>query len=428
MRILFLTENFPPETNAAASRVYERACYWAAGGHDVTIVTSAPNFPEGKLFAGYHNRWRAVERMSGIRVVRVKTFIARNEGVARRTLDFMSFMVSAFGSGLFERRPDVIAATSPQFFAAVAGWALAAARRIPFVFELGDLWPASIAAVGAMRNRPVLRALERLELFLYRRAASVVALSPAFRDDLIRRGIAHDKIAVVINGVDLARYGARPRDAALAAEWGLSGRFVIGYVGTHGMAHALGNVLDAAERLRGNDRVRFLLVGAGAERAQLVADAQRRTLTNVVFAPMQPKSRMPAVWSLCDVALVHLKNAPAFAEVIPSKIFEAMAMGLPLLVAAPAGIASRLVAGDGAGLIVPAEDPDALARAAETLADDAALRQRLAAASGAAAPNYSRARQADAMLAVLRAAADGDGAHAARYATHAQAGAETPRG
>ena len=428
MRILFLTENFPPETNAAASRVYERACYWAAGGHDVTIVTSAPNSPEGKLFAGYHNRWRAVERMSGIRVVRVKTFIARNEGVARRTLDFMSFMVSAFSAGLFEKRPDVIAATSPQFFAAVGGWALAAARRIPFVFELGDLWPASIAAVGAIRNRSILRALERLELFLYRRAASVVALSPAFRDDLIRRGIAHDKIAVVINGVDLARYGARPRDAALAAEWGLGGRFVIGYVGTHGMAHALGNVLDAAERLRGNDRIRFLLVGAGAERPQLVADAQRRALTNVVFAPMQPKSRMPAVWSLCDVALVHLKDAPAFAEVIPSKIFEAMAMGLPLLVAAPAGIASRLVDGDGAGLIVPAEDPDALARAAETLADDAALRQRLATASRAAAPNYSRARQADAMLAVLRAAADGDGAHAARYATHAQAGAETPHG
>ena len=428
MRILFLTENFPPETNAAASRVYERACYWAADGHDVTIITSAPNFPDGKLFAGYHNPWWAMERMSGIRVVRVKTFIAKNEGVARRTLDFVSFMVSAFGAGLFEKRPDVIAATSPQFFAAVGGWALAAARRIPFVFELGDLWPASIAAVGAMRNRPVLRALERLELFLYRRAASVVALSPAFRDDLIRRGIAHDKIAVVINGVDLARYGARPCDAALAAEWGLTGRCVIGYVGTHGMAHALGNVLDAAERLRGNDRVRFLLVGAGAERAQLVADAQARALTNVVFAPMQPKSRMPAVWSVCDVALVHLKNAPAFAEVIPSKIFEAMAMGLPLLVAAPAGIATRLVEDDGAGLIVPAEDPDALARAAETLADDAALRRRLAAASSAAAPKYSRARQADAMLAVLRAAADGDGAHAARYVTPAQASAETPHG
>jgi len=428
MRILFLTENFPPETNAAASRVYERACYWAAAGHDVTVLTSAPNFPEGRLFAGYRNRWRGVEVMSGIRVVRVKTFIARNEGVARRTLDFLSFMVSGVAAGLFERHPDVIAATSPQFFAAVGGWALAAIRRVPFVFELGDLWPASIAAVGAMKNRPLLRALERLELFLYRRAAAVVVLSPAFRDDLIRRGIPSDKIAVVINGVDLPRYSPRPRDAALAAEWGLTGRFVIGYVGTHGMAHALTNVLDAAERLRAEDNIRFLLVGAGAERSQLVAEAERRALGNVVFAPMQPKSRMPAVWSLCDVALVHLKNAPAFAEVIPSKIFEAMAMGLPLLVAAPDGVARRIVEGDGAGLTVPAEDPVLLADAAARLAADDALRRRLARAANEAAPKYSRAHQADAMLAVLRAAAAGDGANAAGYATRAGANAGTQHG
>jgi glycosyltransferase involved in cell wall biosynthesis len=180
---------------------------------------------------------------------------------------------------------------------------------------------------------------------------------------------------------------------------------VAGYVGTHGMAHALHNVLDAAERVKADDRIRFLLVGAGAERDALISTAKQRGLSNVVFAPMQPKARMPAVWSLCDVALVHLKDAPAFAEVIPSKIFEAMAMGLPLLVATPDGVARRLVEEDRAGLTVPAENPAALAEAILRLAADDALRSRLAAAALAAAPKYTRARQADAMLNVLRAAA-----------------------
>ncbi|MBI1985964.1 MAG: glycosyltransferase family 4 protein [Rhodospirillales bacterium] len=188
MRILFLTENFPPETNAAATRVYERACYWVKWGHAVTVITQAPNFPEGRLHDRYTNLWRQVEDMSGIRVVRVKTFIAPNKGVVRRSLDFLSFMVTGVLAGLGESRPDIVAATSPQFFAAVGGWALAAMRGRPFVFELGDLWPASIAAVGAMRRGFLLGLIENLELFLYRRAEAVVALTQAFKDNLVQRG------------------------------------------------------------------------------------------------------------------------------------------------------------------------------------------------------------------------------------------------
>ncbi len=228
MKILFLSDNFPPETNAAATRVYERACYWIEAGHEVVVLTSAPNFPEGRLFSGFRNSWRNVENMSGIRVVRVKTFITANQGVALRTLDFMSFMVSAFVNGLLEKRPNVIVSTSPQFFAAVGGWALGACRRVPFVFELGDLWPASIIAVGAMKQSWVLKFMEWLELFLYRRAATVVALTQAFKRNLIARGIAPDKIAVVINGVDSGRYGPRPRDEKLAAEWKLGECFTVG--------------------------------------------------------------------------------------------------------------------------------------------------------------------------------------------------------
>jgi colanic acid biosynthesis glycosyl transferase WcaI len=407
MKILFLTENFPPETNAAATRVYERALYWLRDGHEVTVVTSAPNFPEGRLFDGYRNRWRQVENRDGIRVVRVKTYISRNEGVARRTLDFVSFMFSAVFFGLFERRPDVISATSPQFFAAVGGWLLSIFRRRPFVFELGDLWPASIVAVGAMKPSLPIRMVERHELFLYRRSAAVAALTHAFRENLVRRGIDPSKIRVVRNGVDSARYGPRPRDAALAEKWGLKDKFVIGYIGTHGLAHALENVVRAADLLRGEPDIAFLFAGAGAARERLMREAETLGLENVVFMPMQPKDTMPAVWSLCDVALVHLKNEPTFTEVIPSKIFEAMAMGLPLLFAAPDGEATEIVSSERAGRVVAPEDPRALADAVLSLRSDETARRTLAENALAAAPRYSRERQAELMIEVFEAAVEG---------------------
>ena len=179
MKILFLTENFPPESNAAASRVFERACYWTNWGHDVTVITSAPNFPQGVLHPGFRNRWYQTEMMDGIRVVRVKTFIAPNRGTIPRVLDFLSFMITGFCAALAQKRPDVVVATSPQFLTAVAGWLAASVKRKPFVFELGDIWPASIVAVGAMEQGFLLRLIERFELFLYRRSAAVAALTAA---------------------------------------------------------------------------------------------------------------------------------------------------------------------------------------------------------------------------------------------------------
>ena len=404
MKILFLTENFPPETNAAAARVFERALYWINAGHGVTVITCAPNFPQGALFAGYQNRWHQTEHMSGIKVVRVKTFISANRGVIRRSLDFLSFGIMGFVAGLLQPRPDIVAATSPQFFAAVAGWAISACRRLPFIFELGDLWPNSIAAVGAMKKGVLLNLVEKFELFLYRRSTRVAALTHAFKRNLINRGINEDKIDVVLNGVDLPRYAPQPRDDSLAEEWRLQGKFVIGYVGTHGMAHGLINVLDAAEKLQDRDDIRFLLAGAGAEREMLVATAEQKSLNNVVFLPMQPKEKMPAVWSLCDVALVHLKDSPAFAEVIPSKIFEAMAMGLPILLSVPDGEAREIVDGHQAGLWVPPENPESLADAVKNLCDDPNLKDQFAANALAAAPDHSRSVQANEMIAVFEKA------------------------
>ena len=394
MRILFLTENFPPERNASAARVYERACYWVKWGHEVTVLTCAPNFPEGKVFPGYRNRWYQAEMVDGIRVVRVKTFITANEGIVLRTLDFLSFMGSAIVVGLFQKAPDVVISTSPQFFAAIGGWSLAGLRGKPFIFELGDLWPASIAAVGAMGENVFLHWMERLELFLYRRSAAVIALTSSFKDDLVRRGIPRGKIAVVVNGVDLPRYAPRPRDLELAKTYGLDEHFVVGYIGTHGMAHALDKVLDVAERMERLPDVRFLFVGGGAGKAKLEEELAKRKLKNVVLVSPQPKERMPEFWSLCSVALVHLKDTPVFQSVIPSKLFEAMGMGLPILLASPKGEASSIVEKEEAGLWVPAEDPAALEQGILRLKDDGAFYRLCASRSHDAAPRYSRERQA----------------------------------
>jgi colanic acid biosynthesis glycosyl transferase WcaI len=401
MKILLFTDNFPPETNAAAARMFERACYWAQWGHQVTVITSVPNFPQGKVYPGYRNRWFQTEQVDGIRVLRVKTFITANEGFWLRILDFLSYMFMAFVVGLFQEKPDVIAATSPQFFAAVAGWASSIIHRVPFVFELGDLWPKQIIDVGAMKPGLILRLLEKFELFLYARSSAIVALTPAFRDDLVGRGVPPDKISVVVNGVDLPRHRPMPRSRKLADQLSLDGHFVVGYIGTHGMSQALDNVLDAAELLRDHSDVRFLLVGNGAERQHLIAEAERRRLPNVCFVPGQTRAAVQEYWSLCDVALVHLRNAPVFATVIPSKMFEAMAVGLPLLLVAPPGPAKDIVQQEGAGVWVPPADPASFAAAVLRLKQDAALRTKLASGSLASAPRYSRERQARHMLSVL---------------------------
>jgi glycosyltransferase involved in cell wall biosynthesis len=406
MNILFLADNFPPERNAMAARVYERACYWVLWGHRVTVLTCAPNFPEGKVFDGYRNQWHQVEEMSGIRVVRVKTYIAPNAGKYRRIVDTLSYMFSALVAGLFEGRPDVIVATSPQFFGALGGCVLAAIRRVPFVLELSDLWPDSVVAVGAMKHSIALTLIERIELWMYRRAVRIVALTGAFKENLGRRGIDGGKIGVVINGVELSRYAPREKDFELAQRWGLDGPcFVVGYIGTHGMAHALDNVLDAAA-LDGESDIRFLFVGGGAEQERLVAKAQHMGLQNVVFVPAQPKETMPAYWSLCDVALVHLKDTPLFQTVIPSKIFEAMGMGLPILLAAPKGEASEILKESGAGLWVAPERPKELLEAVRLLHSNLELCRSLAGRSREAAFNYTRGRQARDMLAILDEAID----------------------
>lgn len=403
MRILFLTDNFPPESNAPASRTYEHAREWVKQGAEVTVITSAPNFPEGKLYDGYSNRWISKDHRDGIEIWRVKTFISSNEGFLLRTLDFISFMLSSFLFGLFTRRHDVIVGTSPQFFTVMSAWALSKLKRTPFVFELRDIWPDSIVAVGAMERNWVIRFFERIEMFLYAQAKSIIAVTHSFKSSLIERGVDGAKIEVVLNGVDLGNYQPlAQKDPEFSEEYDLSDKFVVGYVGTHGMAHGLEHVVSAAERLRDNPDVRFVFAGSGAERQKIEQLAQEQALPNIVMIAKQPKENMSRLWSLCDVALVSLRDTPLFSTVIPSKIFEAMGMGIPILMSVPIGEATEIVAENQCGICVSPETPVALAEAVTRLFQDPKLLESYAANAKAAAPKFDRASLAKDMLRILR--------------------------
>lgn len=367
MRILFLTDNFPPETNAPATRTFEHARRWVRAGAQVTVVTTAPNFPAGKLMGGYRNRLVQRERLEGIDTIRVWSYITANEGFALRTLDYLSFMVTSFLSALFVRRPDVIVCTSPQFFTACAAYLLSIFKRRPFVFELRDLWPDSIIAVGAMKESPSTRALRRLEYFLYRKAARIVSVTNSFKAVLSGNGIPPEKIAVVRNGADLVGFTPGPKAQALAERHALQGKFVVGYIGTVGMAHGLRTILDAAERLTSEDRIAFMVVGDGAERTSLEAEARARGLSNVRFVGPVGKHEVADYWRLVDTALVLLLDRPAFRHVLPSKMFEAMATARPIVLGV-LGESAELLEGAGAGLVIQPEDARALAEAVGRLA------------------------------------------------------------
>lgn len=403
MHILFLTDNFPPEVNAPASRTFEHCREWVRHGHQVTVITGAPNFPKGKVFAGYRNKLHQTEQMEGIRVIRVWTYITANEGFQRRILDYMSFMVSAFLASLFVRRPDVVIGTSPQFFTACAAWAASAVKRRPFVFELRDLWPESIRVVGAMKNEWILDLLEKVELFLYRRAFRVVSVTHAFKRDLVRRGIDPHKIRVATNGVDIARFKPQPRDAALVRSLGLEGKFVAGYIGTHGLAHSLETILDAAHKAQseGDDTLAFIFLGDGARKADLKARAVDLGLRNVRFVDSVGKDEVPRYWALLDVAIIHLKRSPLFETVIPSKLFECMGMGIPILHGV-AGESAEIVERERVGLTVTPEDSAAMLDGLRRFQRDPALYAQVREHALRAATHYDRSALALSMLETLR--------------------------
>lgn len=403
MHILFLTDNFPPESNAPASRTFEHCREWVRAGHQVTVITCEPNFPKGKVFDGYRNKLWQQEEMSGIRVIRVWSYITANEGFIKRILDYQSYMVSATLAAPFVRGVDVVVGTSPQFFTACAAYFVSRLKRIPFVFELRDMWPESIKAVGAMKDSAVIQLLERVEIFLYRKAARIVTVTHAFKDTLIRRGIDGAKVDVVTNGVDLSHFAPQAKDAALVQKFGLHGMFVAGYIGTHGMAHALETLLDAALTLQqtpGAENVRLLFLGDGARKQDLEIQARAMGLANVMFLESVPKEQVVRYWSLLDVSVIHLRKTDLFTTVIPSKLFECMGMGLPVLHGV-AGESADIVRRERVGKVFEPENAQQLVEGLLGMRDQRDAFANYQRNGLAAAKRYDRKNLAQTMLQVL---------------------------
>ena len=331
-RILFLTDNFPPEVNAPATRTFEHARERVGKGYEVTVITCAPNFPHGKVYEGFRNKLISQEEKEGIKVIRVWTYIAANEGFLKRILDYISFAVMAFLVGLWIRT-DIIVATSPQFFTAVAGRWLSFFKFSPWIMEVRDLWPESIAAVGAINEGKIYKFLEWVELRLYLSAKKIIVVTDTFKRKISARGIDISKIHVHKNGVILDIFEPRPKDRELMkANPQFEGKRVFAFIGTHGMAHGLSFILNSLPKLKHSlPQAHFLLIGEGAEKENLLKQANDLNLENVTFMPFVPKHEVVRYLSLMDVALVNLKKSDTFKTVIPSKIFEAAALQKPIL-------------------------------------------------------------------------------------------------
>lgn len=344
----------------------------------MTVLTCAPNVPDGKVYEGYRNRLTQTETIDGIRVIRVWTFIAANKGTVLRMVNYVSYMCSAALRALFVERPDVIIATSPQLFCGWAGVITRWTRRRPLILEMRDLWAESIVTLTSVDRGRLLRALEWLEFRMYGLARHIVTVGQGYSRELVERGVPAERITIVTNGVDREFFAPRPPDAQLARRIGVAGRFVCSYIGTIGMASGLDVVVRAGLKLRerGRSDIVFLLVGDGANRESLQARVAELGLDNVILTGRQPKALIPAYLSISDCSLVHLRRAPLYTTVLPSKIFEAAHMKRPIVLGVE-GEAARVVTASQGGICIEPDNEDQLLDAVERLVDDPGLRLRL---------------------------------------------------
>jgi colanic acid biosynthesis glycosyl transferase WcaI len=382
VKILYISQYFPPEMGAPAARAAELSRHWAKDGHEVTVLTGFPNHPTGLVPAEYRAKFRRLvsrEMIDGVSVIRTWLFPFPNRRVYERMLNYSSFCASSASTGVFLSRHDVIIATSPQLLVGLSGWWLARCKRVPLVFEVRDLWPESLAAVGmGTRDSLLHRSLARVAGFLYRNSQHIVVVSPPFKDYLITHwNVPRDKISIVENGVEANLFSPQNSDSELRRMLGIEDKFVICYVGTLGMAHGLETVLEAANRLQHTaPEVVFLLIGEGAEKSRMMSVARERRLNNVRFLHQQPREQIPAYICASDACLVTLKKNEVFKTVIPTKMLEFMSCARPVILGVD-GQARRIVEDARAGIFVEPENSEQIANAITQLSSSAELREQL---------------------------------------------------
>jgi glycosyltransferase involved in cell wall biosynthesis len=392
VKILYISQYFPPEMGAPAARAAELAQHWAQAGHEVSVLTGFPNHPTGVVPPEWRSRLRrlvhhervldtpnpsrspgsSAQNTSGhVDVFRTWLWPLPNRKAHERMRNCASFCVSAALRGLAIPRPDVVIASSPQLLVGLSGWWISFARQLPFVFEVRDLWPESLTAVGVGDENSLLHhALAAVAKFLYQRSDRIVVVTPAFQEHLMRHWrVPKEKIAVVENGVETHLFAPAPPQAndVLRRELAAEEKFLVCYIGTMGMAHGLETLLDAAYQLQQqNSNVQFLLVGEGAEKQRIKTLAESRGLSNLRFLDQQPRERIPALISTSDACLVLLKKTDVFKTVIPTKMLEFMSCARPVILGVD-GQARQILEEAGAGIVIEPENAEALVSAIQQL-------------------------------------------------------------
>ena len=412
MRVVFFSHYFSPEGNAPASRTYEHCKRWVEAGHQITVVTCAPNVPDGVVYEGYKNRlWPQRETIDGIDVIRIWTYLAANSGNSKRILNYASYMFSAVLCFLFFcRRPNLIIATSPQFFCGWAGTIASWLKWCPFILEIRDIWPESIVTVGALKKSSLLvRILERLEKWMYRSANHIVTVGKGYQENVLSKVDVSNRISIVTNGVDLDVFSPQESSSEFRQQHRLNDHFVCSYVGTIGMAHGLSVVVRAAKILKSMKRndVKFCLIGDGAQRKKIKQEVLDSHLEDIVqFTGRLQKSDMPMVLASSDCLLIHLKKTDLFTTVIPSKIFESMAMERPLVMGV-VGESTKIVAQSGAGIDIEPDNEYDLVNAVIKLCDDRKFYNSLCENSREfVRENFSRDKLAQDLLDILLSVAN----------------------
>lgn len=371
MKINVICQYYPPEIGAPQARLSEMAKEWKKLGHDVTVLTGFPNHPIGVIPPEYRGKFFMEEFRDGVRIWRHWLYATPNEGFFKKTCAHLSFMASVVFLSLFRGgKADVYIVSSPNFFSVISTYIFSRVRRVPYIFEVRDLWPGIFVDLGVLKSKRLISILEKIELFLYRKAVFVVPVTQGFAKDIASRGIPADKIKVIPNGADTDAYRPVSRNEELRPKLGLSADdFVVLYIGAHGISHGLRKVLDAAEILRKEKDVRFLFVGEGAVKPSLMEITRKKGLENVMFLPGQRREEVAGFYHAADVCLVPLRDIAGFSTFIPSKMFEVMACEKPII-ASLRGESADILTRAGSALVIPPEDPEELVRAIKVLKGD----------------------------------------------------------
>jgi glycosyltransferase involved in cell wall biosynthesis len=396
VRALLLTQYYPPEPASAAQKTSELAQYLASHGHQVTVVTGFPNYPDGVLHKGYRRRLYQVEWAGGVKVVRTFLLTARKRhAFGPRMKNHLSFMVSSIYGGLRSGRPGVVYVYSPPLFLGVSGYVISRLFKAPLVVDVHDLWPKAPIPLGILKNPTLIRLAEALERFVYSRADHIFFYSHRMRRDVVDSGVPEDKTEVHPLWVDTDFFKPVPDHQArrLREEYGFGDKLVVMYTGNISLAQGLDTAIEGARLLRdeGHRHVLFVLVGGGADRDRLAGLSESHSLDNVLFIPPQPVTAMPAFMSAADVLLTHLNKAPFRLGTIPSKLLAYMSAERPVL-AGLEGEAAELVLRTQCGVVVEPENPRSMADAILRLQDSGLRRRMGEAGRRAAVEQFERKR------------------------------------